>query len=342
MKLPAYALLQMSDQDNNRIALEMQDRVRWTMVHEGDGSTGKAKLVRADHPRILYRGQTKQYDPSLPTIARGFPTGAYAISDLPDTDRARLLHGLALNCWFQAEIERHPMISWTKKHNVAFDVTAIAKHYGIPTGYMDVSESFQVSAFFATCWFDRKANEWKPMTDGEGVMFRLDARAIQDRTQPISYQPFPRPTAQWGWTTELLLGEDFLFAPSLQSFTFDHDRNVGEEILRRFDGGAKIIPPDPTAEVALQMSEGKEIPSCFVDEVEVDLLGDQGGFTTTEFKAARRTLTDVLGVDVVERANAGFSADQLRRAKIDWDACNADFWQGVGFQIVRTRPNGVS
>jgi hypothetical protein len=340
MKLPAFALLQMSDQDNDRIEREMESTVRWTMVHEGDGSTGKVKLVRADHPAILYRGQTRVYDPCLPTIARGFPVGAGSVSDLSDGDQARLVFGLALNRWFQTELERHPMVNWAKEQRVAFDVAAIAQHYGIPTGYMDVSESFQVSAFFATCWFDSKTGEWKPMTRGEGVMYRLDARAVRDRSCPICYQPFPRPTKQWGWTVELMLGEDFLFAPSLQNFAFDHDTKVGEEILRRVDGGNKLIAPDPTAEVANRMCAGKEVPIHFLDEVEADLVGGEAALSASKFKAIRRNLQSLLNVDVVQASNVGFDAKQLTRAQADWNSWEPDFWQGVGFQLVQTRPAG--
>jgi hypothetical protein len=327
----------MSDQDNDRIEREMENAVRWTMVYEGDGSTGKVKLVRANHPSILYRGQTAVYDPCLPTIARGFPLGINAMSELADIDQARLFLGLALNRWFQTELACHPMVAWANEQRVAFDVTAIAQHYGIPTGYMDVSESFQVSAFFATCRFDGKSSEWKPMTKGEGVMYRLYADAVRDRARPICYQPFPRPTKQWGWTVELLLGEDFLFAPSLQNFAFDHDVKVGEELLRRFDGGNKIIAPDPTAEVAQQMCEAKEIPVGFLDEVEADLAADDGAASASDFKEIRRNLSAVLNVNVVQSSNVGFDAHQLARARADWNSSAPDFWQGVGLRLVRTR-----
>lgn len=337
MKLPAYALLQMSDQDNERIERDMRNSVRWIMVHEGNGSSLKVKLIRDVRPSILYRGQTKIHDPCMPNISRGFPAEAYDILQLSSADRARLVLGLALNRWFHAEVQCHPMAVWAKTQNIAFDTTAIAQHYGIPTGYMDVSESFQVSAFFATCWFDRKANEWKPMIDGEGVMYRIDARAVQDRLWPICYQPFPRPTQQWGWVVELRLGEDFLLAPSLQNFTFQHDKKVGEEILKRFDGGAKIIALDPTAEVASQMCEGKEIPICFVDEVEADLAEESEAIPAELFKSIRRDLTALLDVNVVERANAGFNTNQLIKAQADWDACEPKFWAGVGIEFVRTR-----
>lgn len=45
------------------------------------------------------------------------------------------------------------MMQWVISEKVHVNVTAIAQHYGIPTAYVDLTESFAVAAFFATCRF---------------------------------------------------------------------------------------------------------------------------------------------------------------------------------------------
>ena len=79
------------------------------------------------------------------------------------------------------------------------------------TGYMDLSESFDVSCFFATCYVD-KARTWQPRTEGVGVMYLLPTERIPirpDVLQPIGLQVLPRPREQFGWVIVCGIGSDF-------------------------------------------------------------------------------------------------------------------------------------
>jgi hypothetical protein len=249
-----------------------------------------------------------------------------------------LLRGLALNNWFRDELAKHPMMRWVNSQHITIDVAAIAQHYGIPTGYMDASESFEVSAFFATCRFDPASASWEPMADGEGVMYRLHLEAVEERASAICYQPFPRPSQQWAWTVELRLGEDFLQAPKLQGFRFEHDPSVGERFLQRFCGGPGLLPPDPTARLALAMSSAQEIPLVNVEEAEAQLSEDQSGIAATEAKAIRSLLREQLHVSLPEKSAVGFTPDELAEAERSWSQSSNEFYRGVGFHLVRTSP----
>ena len=340
MRLPAYALLQMADQDRARIEAQSKGNTRWTMVHAGDAPSTQIKLMRNSRPTVLYRGQNRHFDPCWPSICRGFQQNTHLVADLDPIDRARLLRGLALNNWFYDELAKHPMMKWAQSEGIFLDATAIAQHYGIPTGYMDASESFEVSVFFATCRYVPKTASWEPMTKGEGVMFRLHVDAVDERAPPICYQPFPRPSQQWAWTVELRLGEDFLQEPMLQAFRFEHDASVGEEILRRFGGGPRLLPPDPTARLAQSMCVASEIPLVYVEQAEAQLAEDASGVPAHEAKTIRTTLQEALKVSLSNTSAVSYTREELAAAEGEWAKYSHEFYRGVGFHIVRTRLDG--
>jgi len=262
--------------------------------------------------------------------------------DLDPIDRARLLRGLALNRWFANELAKHPMMRWAKSEGILVDAIALAQHYGIPTAYIDVSESFEIAAFFATCRFVQATASWEPMTKGEGAMYCLHFNAIDERISPICYQPFPRPLQQWAWTIELRLGESFLQAPTLQEFRFDHDARVGEEMLRRFDGGSKLLPHDPTARLASAICAASEIPSIYVEEVESWLAGDPNGLPAQDAKDLRATLQDELKVSLSNTSAISYTQDELNIAERDWLKSSRELYIDVNFRAVRPLPKGNS
>jgi hypothetical protein len=306
------------------------------MVDVGDGSSGSVKLMRNHRPQFLYRGQNRHFDPCWPSICRDLSENTYLLSELAPSDQVRILRGLALNNWFRDELAKHPMIRWTRDQRIILDVAAIAQHYGIPTGYFDASESFEVSAFFATCRFVSASSSWEPVTDGEGVMYRLQLDAVEERATAICYQPFPRPSQQWAWTVELRLGEDFLQAPMLQGFTFEHDAKVGEKFLQRFGGGTNLLPPDPTARLAKAMCLAQEIPIGNIEEAEAQLAEDASGISAVEVKELRALMQEQLGISLCQRSAVAFTQDELEVAEDGWSKNSHEFYRGVGFTLVRT------
>ncbi|MDO8311072.1 MAG: FRG domain-containing protein [Sideroxyarcus sp.] len=331
MKLPAHALLQLADQE--RVPRPQSGgATRWTMVQAGDGATNQAKLIRNALSVALYRGQNQHFDPCWPSICRGFQRNTSRIVDLAPIDQARLLKGLALNRWFADEVAKHPMMRWAKSESIFVDAIALAQHYGIPTAYIDVSESFEIAAFFATCCFVQATGSWEPMTTGEGAMYHLHFNAIDARISPICYQPFPRPLQQWAWTVELRLGENFLQIPRLHEFHFEHDAKVGEEMLRRFDGGSKLLPHDPTVCLASAICAAPEIPSIYIEEVEAWLAGDPNGLPVQEAKNVRKTLINELKISLSNTSAVSYTKEGLNIAEHECLKSSHDFYNDVSFR----------
>jgi hypothetical protein len=105
------------------------------------------------------------------------------------------------------------------------DEVAVAQHYGLPTGYIDLTQSFEVASFFACCEYDRETKSWNPAGEAEGVVYVLDQRELPrcGIIKPINLQVFPRPSEQWAWTCELTLGDDFDKLPFVKKFLFKHN-----------------------------------------------------------------------------------------------------------------------
>lgn len=333
MMLPAQAILRFVEKERAPIGQQSGGATRWSMVT--DDQTGMGKLIRNAISLALYRGQNKHHDPSWPSICRDFDRHAFRVADLDPTHRVSLFKALVLNRWFAAELTKHPMIKWAQSQNIVVDPIAIAQHYGIPTAYVDLSESFAIAAFFATCRFEESTGSWEPMTCGNGVIYCVQFTAMDARISPICYQPFPRPSLQWAWTAELRLGESFLHAPTLRALHFEHDRRVGEEMLRRFDGGLKLFPPDPSARLASEMCAASEVPIICVEEVESWLANDPNGLSALDAKAARQSLQNELKIAISGGSSVTYTQGELHAAELDWRRTCDDFFVDSSFRCTR-------
>ena len=203
---PAEHLLDLRDQ----FALDTTAVERhWEYFH---ASPRTAVIQPSGLPQVLFRGQGARYSPSFTSLARGLGTSqTLRMSELNLLGQAKLADRLIRRVWFSKDLESHPAARWLTNQRLDRFDHALAQHYGIPTGYMDLSESFDVSCFFATCYVD-KARTWQPRTEGVGVMYLLPTERIPirpDVLQPIGLQVLPRPREQFGWVIVCGIGSDF-------------------------------------------------------------------------------------------------------------------------------------
>ncbi|MFD0929898.1 FRG domain-containing protein [Methylophilus glucosoxydans] len=239
----------------------------------------------------LYRGQNKRYLPMLPSIARGMisqNTGElwkYAISD-----QARIVLRLAQSWWFSRELNHHPITSHAANQKLKLDRIALAQHYGIPTGYLDLTDDFNVSAFFATCYETKSG--WQPVTSGMGVIYRVNPLEISNYF-PLGPQALPRPTEQCAWVTELPFCHAFDDWPNVRMMNFNHEKHIGEYFLEMFSGGEKLFPPDPLADVALEILACREIPGDLIEKALESFAKDPHGIRIGHLKTIRKELTKI-------------------------------------------------
>jgi len=254
-----------------------------------DGETWGALPFAVD---VLYRGQNKRHFPLLPSIARGLRSQDIAeIWRCSHSDQAAIVLRLAQSWWFSLELSKHPISNAAAQQKLDLDAIAVAQHYGIPTGYLDLTDDFCVAAFFATC--RHVSMRWEPMNSGMGIVYRSTLKSLSSpfgRFVPLGPQPLPRPSEQCAWVTELPLCHSFEWWPDVASLRFEHDRAVGEYFLKMFEGGEKLFPKDPLAEIAAEILSCREIPTDIVDAALDSFANDPLGIMPSQVAAIRREI----------------------------------------------------
>ena len=312
---------------------------RWQLV-QPDPKDGLFKLYPANQSQFLFRGQTNRYRPCLPTIVRGFPEET-TVAQLDDYNRATLILNLTRTAWFNLNLRETPPMRWMSRKQVAFDETAVAQHYQLPTGYIDLSESLDVAAFFATCRYDPVTSSCEPVAEGEGVVYLIDRAVVGTHPclKPISFQPFPRPSEQWGWVYETSLGEDFDALPHVRKMIFKQDGELSEAIADHFRRGHALFPSDPLSELALAINTAPVLPKSVLLQVANDVRSDPLGLPGVTGAEIARLIEKHKDVACDPRLNPLDVLDTNLRSVLDsnWKSRAGDFPPPFGIRLVRSR-----
>lgn len=285
--VPASALLEIS---KGYLGHRSRREDSW-IWHSGD-ENGKGGAIPFA-VSTLYRGQNTRHTPMLASIARGLQSrDILKIFEAPAPDQAKIALRLAQSWWFAKELTRHPIFSHAASQNLDLNEIALAQHYGISTGYLDLSDDFNVSAFFATC---RESTEgWQPADSGVGVIYRVNLSSNKntcDSYIPLGPQRLPRPYEQCAWVVEMPFCSGFEGWPGVEMLLFQHDRHVGEYFLEMFEGGAQLFPPDPLADIAEEILSCGEIPIDLVEAVFKSLSSDPCGILASDLPAVRKEMS---------------------------------------------------
>jgi len=184
---------------------------------------------------ILFRGQSKDFSPCVPSLYRG----NYTVADV-FVERLRLAVLVEL-------LDSHPVVKeiFIKNH-WKVDYEGLAQHYGLKTAMLDFTSNIDVALFFAMCPYNPQTDTYESVTteDNEGVVFCISpiqmARfgstiptLFSHRIEVIGLQPFERPALQRGFALRMSEGED------LQAWKchFTFTKADSEEYLRKFDNG---------------------------------------------------------------------------------------------------------
>jgi hypothetical protein len=190
----------------------------------------KGRIIPIGLGSFLYRGQTQIYEPCIPSIFRIKPS------------REELIENLLKIAEFRLLCLSHPGVQKCLEFGLDVDFIGLAQHYGLKTSYLDLTQSIDISSFFATCEKNTKGTI-KARKKGVGVIYRIRHGVINSYspTIVIGKQPFKRPEAQKAWSIDIDLGWDFSKLKGIEVFTFDHSYDCSKHIFKHFNKGKKIV-----------------------------------------------------------------------------------------------------
>lgn len=321
--------LQQGFLEQTQTALSRQ--LQWELVRANPPSE-KYKLLPSNPPPALFRGESQQHETCYAACARGI-SAANSLTALPENEQTTIIENLVRTEWFNDNLRAIPAC----ENRMSFDETAIAQHYGLPTGYVDLSQSFDVAAFFACCY--EKNGEWQPVDQGEGVIYIVDRQnPACTNVKPIPLHVFPRPSAQRAWVCEMMLGQDFALLPYVHRLVFRHNAMASRRVLERFDRGKALFPPDPYSQVAQRIRSHSCLPISVAERVVEDVIRDDFGLPGAEVEAVLAMIERGAGKSRIELSasqSVSMMDDEVKDSirKI-WDRFP---WEDVGIRLVRTR-----
>jgi hypothetical protein len=216
-------------------------------LHAYRNESGKLHLVSGvEFQDFLYRGQVEEKLPCVPTLGR------------IDTLKGRLL-SICRGIAFEEAIREHPLVKKADQTGIHVDHEGLAQHYGLPTDMLDLTGSFAVASFFATCRWDKDNHCYMPVRGNAplGVIYRVTACILEDR-QPesfhlVGWQPLPRPEQQRAFAIKMKSNQDFVHeAFTTERAYFKQNAATSHRIWKEFDEGRLLFPNDSAAQLSKQ------------------------------------------------------------------------------------------
>lgn len=105
-----------------------------------------------------YRGENRIYEESVPSLHRKLKK----YSTVEEKELYRMVADMRI-AEFSYLLQKFEHVRNWKESDVLYE--ALAQHYGLETGWLDITNDFNVALFFATCkWKD---GEWVPLTKAD-------------------------------------------------------------------------------------------------------------------------------------------------------------------------------
>lgn len=225
-------------------------------LHAISDNQGRIKLLSGtEFSMQMYRGQTREYQPCTPTLAR------------LDTAEKQFI-ALCRRVAFEDAIGAHPIVRFAEQAKffnapLFVDREGLAQHYGLATDMLDVTSNFDVAGFFATCSWNPSKRSYEPVCNSRepGIIYRITPvlmLSIASQDEPlgpvriVGWQPLPRPEQQRAFVVKMKPGQDFSTLPSVEVFQFQHDAAISHRIWNAFDQGKALFPADAASELATQ------------------------------------------------------------------------------------------
>lgn len=228
------------------------DEGRFNYVSDDNNRNIVHLMPTSQSPFTFMRGQSRYYEPCLPTLYRNNPTYAIIAKKMELIDK------------FKALLLTHPIFREVIS-NVSAGIITMAQHYGFDTNYIDITNSKWVAAFFACTGYDSKTDTYFPVGadyyEGYGVMYVTKDTETPNfdlfrKQEVIGYKYFARPTMQSSFGMAMEKGENFNDSPFFNKIFFRHNIEASKVVFDMSYKQSRYIPVDELSVLAKRIRDG--------------------------------------------------------------------------------------
>lgn len=213
--------------------------------------------------RNYYRGENRIFEKSQPTLLRRLE----AYTNKQDKELYRMVADMRI-AEFGILLRKFEHVQKWSISDILFE--SLAQHYGLETGWLDITTDFDVAMFFATCWWDEEAKQWKPLTKEQteqseetkyGMIFHMPSWCMSLRwgaeigkfadtskglpnnlIYPIGFQPFMRCSMQNGYGIYMRDSKPLQEDIGFEKLRFRHSEDLSKRVFDRMKGGELVYP----------------------------------------------------------------------------------------------------
>ena len=233
---------------NQQIVLDHELGFEAVLTDNGD-----EKILLPEDGAVVYlfRGQNQEHIPCYPSLYRETPR------PLTDSEIFTWKMRFMLFCDM---LDTYPIVDkFFKRHNFKIDYEGLAQHYGLLTSVLDLTSNIDIALFFATCWYDKNEDCYRPFDAGSehaGILYVFcPLRAneptplnmddfMKENITPIGLQTFLRPARQKGYALHIPKGKST--KSWAYRFKFSNEDSLAYYDL--FNGGKELWIYDILAE----------------------------------------------------------------------------------------------
>jgi FRG domain len=237
---------------------------------------------------------------------------------------------------FKYLLKYHPFIEFSKKIGLHINYEGLAQHYGLQTDLIDLTQDFDTAAFFACCKFNDNGN-WEPMSDGNGIIYRVDITRLSEDLfklfEIVGLNVFPRPGEQKAWSFKIPLGVDFEQF-GFEEFEFKHDHELSKNILKEFNLGNSLFPFDLIADKVDTILNHNSIPFPVAENVLLKHKLDSAELDIATERYCER-FENQFGISIDNRALTTISENEIIDLNKQIESKKENFLKKVGVRTVK-------
>lgn len=234
------------------------------------------RIITFPSKRHFFRGENQVYAESLPSLRRKVKG-----MDARSRELYHCVANMRIN-QFGRFIWQFNIVPYWEAKLCDVNFMALAQHYGFETCLLDLTNDFMTALFFATCYYDRKAGEYRPLTEEMihasgntkyGVLFHsphwvigslepecglrffakhwqeirtaiypLDSGEMDGMAFQIGYQPLHRCHSQNGYIFPMKDARPLQEDNRFEKLRFRQSAELSRKVFDYMDAGRKVFP----------------------------------------------------------------------------------------------------